>query len=246
MFGIVSNLRKVSKAKLRELGHETGLEPEDRAGGTTGVFFYKASYHNYFIVHPPADEMEANGIPWKGVFSFHKARAEQNKEKEDMKATLRTYMTKKAKELGIPIDESLPNGGFVEEPNDVMGFDFSEFYNCEKSAACMVPPLTWNTDVDDEWVSALWLTNAAITDVAIISQCLCCRKFIAHWWRWPETPSQIPTGCSELVYNVAGTLPWMLSSTLTTSITTRPSTASLPAVRNQLLAKLNGPSTWTT
>lgn len=151
MFGIVSNLRKCSRAKLKELGHETGLEPEDRAGGTTGVFFYKASYHNYFICHPPADEMEANNIPWKGVFSFHKARQDSNKEKDDMKANLRTFMTKKAKELGIPIDESLPNGGFVEEPNDVMGFDFSEFYNCEKSAACFVPPLTWDTEKDDEW-----------------------------------------------------------------------------------------------
>jgi len=155
MFGIVSNLRKVSKSKLKEMGHEMGLEPEDRAGGTTGVFFYKASYHNYFICHPPADEMEKNGIPWKGVFSFQKARSglrsDVNEKKDDMKKVLRTFMTKKAKELGVPIDETLPNGGFVEEPNDVMGFDFSEFYNCEKSAACMVPPLEWNTDVDDEW-----------------------------------------------------------------------------------------------
>jgi len=103
-------------------------------------------------VHPSAEEMEENGIPWKGVFSFHKARSESNKEKDKMKETLKTYMTKKAQELGIPIDTDLPNGGFVEEPNDVMGFDFSEFYNCEKSAACFVPPLTWNTDEDDEWV----------------------------------------------------------------------------------------------
>eukprot|EP00584_Thalassiosira_punctigera_P007129 CAMPEP_0172534150 /NCGR_PEP_ID=MMETSP1067-20121228/6614_1 /TAXON_ID=265564 ORGANISM="Thalassiosira punctigera, Strain Tpunct2005C2" /NCGR_SAMPLE_ID=MMETSP1067 /ASSEMBLY_ACC=CAM_ASM_000444 /LENGTH=913 /DNA_ID=CAMNT_0013318901 /DNA_START=128 /DNA_END=2869 /DNA_ORIENTATION=+ len=151
MFGIVSNLRKVGRSKLKELGHETGLEPEDRAGGTTGVFFYKASYHNYFIVHPPADEMEANGIPWKGIYSFNHAQKGVNEEKEDTKRKLRTFMTKKAKELGIPIDENLPNGGFVEEPNDVMGFDFSEFYNCEKSAACMVPPLDWNADEDGEW-----------------------------------------------------------------------------------------------
>merc|ERR1719276_524416 len=63
MFGIVSNLQKVSKAKLREIGYTDGLEPEDRAGQTTGVFFYKASYHNYFICHPSAAEMEKNGIP---------------------------------------------------------------------------------------------------------------------------------------------------------------------------------------
>lgn len=154
MFGIVSNLRKVSRSKLKALGFETGLEPEDRAGGKTGIFFYKASYHNYFICHPSAEEMEANGIPWKGVFGFHKARQSANKEKDKLKETLKTYMTKKAKELNIPIDESLPNGGFVEPPNDVMGFDFSEFYNCEKSAAFMAPPLTWNTDEDGEWVSS--------------------------------------------------------------------------------------------
>jgi hypothetical protein len=173
MFGIVSNLRKVSKTKLKELGFETGLEPEDRAGGTTGIFFYKASYHNYFIVHPPAEEMEANGIPWKGVFSFHKARSDVNKEKNDMKQTLRTYMTKKAKELGVPIDETLPNGGFVEEPNDVMGFDFSEFYNCEKSAACMVPPLNWNTDEDDEWVSIQMRRRQYIVCYSVVVLTLC-------------------------------------------------------------------------
>lgn len=151
MYGIVSNLRKVGKKKLKELGHETGLEPEDRSGRTTGVFFYKASYHNYFIVHPSAEEMEANGIEWKGIFSFTKARAGVNEEKEEAKKNLKKYITKKAKELGIPIDESLPNDGFVEPPNDVMGFDFSEFYNCEKSAACFVPPLNWNADEDGEW-----------------------------------------------------------------------------------------------
>jgi len=151
MFGIVSNLRKVSKAKLRELGYSDGLEPEDRAGQTTGVFFYKASYHNYFIVHPSAQEMEANGIPWKGIFAFDKAGGEKNQEKTDMKNNLKKYITKKAKELNVPIDETLENDGFVSAPNDVMGFDFSEFYNCEKNAACFVPPLEWNVDTDGEW-----------------------------------------------------------------------------------------------
>ena len=91
MFGIVSNLRKCSRSKLKELGFETGLEPEDRAGGVAGVFFYKASYHNYFIVHPSAEKMEANNIPWRGTFSFQKARAEANKEKDDLKNILKAY-----------------------------------------------------------------------------------------------------------------------------------------------------------
>ena len=143
---------EVSRKKLKEMGHDTGLEPEDLAGRTIGNFFYKASYHNYLIAHPTAAEMEENGIPWQGIFSFSKARGEVNQEKENLKMVLKKFMTKKAKELGIPIDETLPNDGFVNAPNDVMGFDFSEFYNCEKSAACFVPPLNWNADEDGEWV----------------------------------------------------------------------------------------------
>lgn len=156
MYGIVSNLRKCSRSKLKSLGFDSGLEPEDRAGNLTGVFFYKASYHNYLIVHPSAEEMEANGIPWKGIFGFDEARKQavvgKNEETEALKKTLKSYMTKKAKQLGIPIDETLDNGGFVDAPNDVMGFDFSEFYNCENSAACSVPPLDWDEDKDGDWV----------------------------------------------------------------------------------------------
>jgi len=151
MFGIVSNLRKVSKKKLKEIGYTDGLEPEDRAGQTTGVFFYKASYHNYFICHPSAAEMEANGIPWRGIFAFDKAGGAKNQETSDLKNNLKKFMTKKAKELKIPIDETLENDGFINAPNDVMGFDFSEFYNCEKNAACFVPPLEWNVETDGEW-----------------------------------------------------------------------------------------------
>lgn len=152
MYGIVSNLQKCSRAKLKSLGFESGLEPEDRAGNLTGVFFYKASYHNYLIVHPSSEEMEANGIPWKGIFGFDRARTQAvNEETVALKETLKKYMARKAKHLGIPFDESLPNGGFVDAPNDVMGFDFSEFYNCENSAACSVPPLDWDRDRDGDW-----------------------------------------------------------------------------------------------
>lgn len=162
MFGIVSNLRKCSRARLKELGFDRGLEPEDKAGQTTGVYFYKASYHNYFIVHPPKEEMEANGIPWKAIYTFDKARdplqddeaaAVKADEEAQLKSLFKRYMTKKAKQLGIPIDESAENEGFVSPPNDVMGFDFSTFYNCEKSAAVYVPPLDWDVKKDGEWVS---------------------------------------------------------------------------------------------
>jgi hypothetical protein len=185
MYGVVSNLRKCGKKKLRELGFDTGLEPEDRAGGKTGVFFYKASYHNYFIVHPSAEEMEENDIAWKGVFGFAKAGAEVNKEKAAQKATLMTYMTKKAKELNIPIDETLPNGGFVEPPNDIMGFDFSEFYNCEKSAAFYGPPLDWDLDRDGEWVSAIgWKST------------FCIRVLLIMYWYNVRPGNPLPSHCA--------------------------------------------------
>ena len=152
MYGIVSNLRKCSRSKLKSMGFDSGLEPED-ISHRDGVFFYKASYHNYLIVHPSAEEMEQNGIPWKGIFSFNEARQGAiSGEKDALKNALKKYMVKKAKELNIPLDETVPNGGFVDAPNDVMGFDFSEFYNCEKSAACFVPPLEWDQDKDGEWV----------------------------------------------------------------------------------------------
>jgi len=152
MYGIVTNLRKCSRTKLKELGFEAGLEPDDKAGTLTGVYFYKASYHNYLVVHPSVDEMRANGIPWKGIFGFEEAREGAiSGDTANLKSTLKTYMAKKAKALRIPFDESLPNGGFVDAPNDVMGFDFSEFYNCEKPASCCVPPLDWDSSRDGEW-----------------------------------------------------------------------------------------------
>jgi hypothetical protein len=167
MFGIVSNLQKVSKTKLKEMGYGHGLEPDDLSGGVTGIFFYKASYHNYFLVHPEADEMERNGIPWQGCFSFNKARGQKNPEKDALKEKLKKFMTKKARELNIPLDETLSNDGFVNAPNDVMSFDFSEFYHAEKSAAVNVPPLEWNADVDGEWevpVPLVALAGDAVAD----------------------------------------------------------------------------------
>lgn len=245
MFGIVSNLRKCGRKKLKELGHETGLEPEDRAGGKTGIFFYKASYHNYFIMHPPADEMEANGIEWKGIFSFNKARGGVNKEKEAAKENLKTFMTKKAKELGIPIDENLPNGGFVEAPNDVMGFDFSEFYNCEKSAACFVPPLNWNADEDGEWVSFFSPTTKKYAFEDTHAQLLY-RKSTAPLLPFVEIPFRILTGFLVLAYSVVGTRPWMPRSMLITCTTIRLSMESLLPRTNQSLKRLSGLNTWTT
>jgi len=149
MFGIVANLRKVKKSKLREMGYNNGLEPEDQRDEMTNTHFYKASYHNYLILHPSMKEMEANNIPQQSVFSFNKSRMET--ENDELKSILKEYVTKKAEELGIPHDTESENDGFVEAPNDVMAFDFSEFYNCEKSAAFSAPPLSWDVEKDGEW-----------------------------------------------------------------------------------------------
>ena len=168
MFGIVSNLQKVSKKKLKEMGYGHGLEPDDLSGGVTGIFFYKASYHNYFLVHPSAEELEANGIPWQSCFTFNDARGKMiNKEKDEQKKRLKKFITKKARELNIPLDETLDNDGFVKAPNDVMSFDFSEFYHAEKSAAVNVPPLEWDVDNDGEWevpVPLVALAGDAVAD----------------------------------------------------------------------------------
>ena len=167
MFGIVSNLQKVSKKKLKEMGYGHGLEPDDLSGGVTGIFFYKASYHNYFLVHPSAEELEANGIPWQSCFTFHDARGRKNPEKDAQKVRLKKFIAKKAKELNIPLDETLSNDGFVDAPNDVMSFDFSEFYHAEKSAAVNVPPLEWDVDNDGEWevpVPLVALAGDAVAD----------------------------------------------------------------------------------
>mmetsp|Transcript_11026 Transcript_11026/g.26239 ORF Transcript_11026/g.26239 Transcript_11026/m.26239 type:complete len:552 (+) Transcript_11026:366-2021(+) len=115
--------------------------------------------------------MEASGIPWKAIYSFdkgrQKSRTEKGEEQDQLKATLKKYMTKKAKQLGIPIDTEGENDGFVEAPNDVMAFDFSQFYNCEKSAAAYVPPLSWNLAKDGEWeifCPLVALAGDAVTD----------------------------------------------------------------------------------
>jgi 4-aminobutyrate aminotransferase/(S)-3-amino-2-methylpropionate transaminase len=43
----------------------------------------------------------------------------ESKENRKPMPELAAAITKKAKELDVPIDESLPNGGFVEEPNGI-------------------------------------------------------------------------------------------------------------------------------
>jgi len=153
MLGVVANLRKVSRKTLRDQGFYGGLEPEDQR--SDNKHFYKASYHNYLILQPSLQEMEDHGIPWQSVFSYHKnmtSLTKEDQEKDALKALLKRYVQKKAQELRIPLDTTLENDGLVDAPNDVMAFDFSEFYNCEKSAAFYAPPLAWDAERDGEWV----------------------------------------------------------------------------------------------
>jgi hypothetical protein len=91
--------------------------------------------------------------------------------------------------------------------SDVMGFDFSEFYNCEKSAACFVPPLEWNTEEDDEWVRFIFdIYTSPILHCMYIFKIYSDtpyllfqyeRKSIVPLSLWPEMPLLTRTGCSE-------------------------------------------------
>merc|ERR1712178_265858 len=75
----------------------------------------------------------------------------------------------RCKEIGIPVDETLPNSGFVEAPNDVMAFDFSEIWKCKKNFAVNLPPLDYNAEVQGDWtgrelVAPIGLVGDAVTE----------------------------------------------------------------------------------
>jgi len=66
MYGIVTHLRKCSCTKLNGLGFEAGLEPDDKAGTRTGVYLYKASYHNYLVISSFGGRDEGERHPVEG------------------------------------------------------------------------------------------------------------------------------------------------------------------------------------
>mmetsp|Transcript_41888 Transcript_41888/g.66539 ORF Transcript_41888/g.66539 Transcript_41888/m.66539 type:complete len:824 (-) Transcript_41888:181-2652(-) len=169
--GIVANVRKVPRKRLKELGFEFGQEPKDM-NRTKMVFksffdkirdeadaelenfiYYKASFHYYCILTPKKADMvkhELSGQVYLGAFSNRGAGISEEKLRDKKK--LKDYCTRVLKAAGIPIDETQENDGFVNEPNDCMAFDFAECWNTKQSMAFNLPPEDYNTAEHGPWV----------------------------------------------------------------------------------------------
>lgn len=176
MIGVVANLQKVTRQRLRELGFPNGQEPTDmkrahRSGGATsgtmtGLNYYKASYHNYAIFTPSKEELERAGFSGS-IYSFHQGRSKVNPAKEAEKARLKEWVVARCKEVGIPVDETLSNDGFVDAPNDVMAFDFSEIWKCKKNFAFNIPPLDYSVDEQGPWNGTSLIPPIALVGDAV-------------------------------------------------------------------------------
>ncbi|CAE6955787.1 Gars1 [Symbiodinium natans] len=176
MIGVVANVQKVSRQRLKDLGFPSGQEPTDMkrahlasgAGNMAGLNYYKASFHNYVIFTPSKEDLQAAGFSGS-IYSFHSGRDKVNPNKADEKMRLRRWVLERCKEVGIPVDETLSNGGFVEEPNDVMAFDFSEIWKCKKNFAFNLPPIGYDTEVHGPWtgrtlIPPIGLVGDAVTE----------------------------------------------------------------------------------
>lgn len=111
----------------------------------------------------------ANGIGTEGLYTFHGGRDSANPSKQEEKARLKRWVTARCKELGIPIDETLSNEGFVEAPNDCMAFDFSEIWKCKRNFAVNLPPLGYDIELHGEWsgtdlIPPIGLVGDAVTE----------------------------------------------------------------------------------
>lgn len=175
MMGVVGNVQKVSRKRLIELGFPSGQEPSDMkrahqgGGRMTGLNYYKASYHNYVIFTPTKDDLIAAGIDSDGVYTFQEGRAQANPTKAEEKKRLKKWVSQRCKEVGIPIDETLSNEGFVEAPNDCMLFDFSEIWKCKKNFAVNLPPPDYDVERDGPWtghelIPPIGLVGDAVTE----------------------------------------------------------------------------------
>eukprot|EP00434_Breviolum_minutum_P031179 symbB.v1.2.027574.t1/scaffold2839.1/size69180/4 len=176
MIGVVANIQKISRQRLKELGFSSGQEPTDMkrahlasgAGNMVGLNYYKASYHNYVIFTPSKEDLQQAGFSGS-IYSFHDGRDKVNPNKAEEKLRLKQWVLERCKEVGIPVDETLSNGGFVEEPNDVMAFDFSEIWKCKKNFAFNLPPPGYDTETHGPWsgtslVPPIGLVGDAVTE----------------------------------------------------------------------------------
>lgn len=175
MVGVVSNVQKISRKRLKELGFESGQEPTDikrahrsSTNSMTGLNYYKASYHNYVIFTPSKDDLERAGLSGK-LYSFLEGRSQASQAQAEEKARLKKWVLARCKEVGIPVDETLPNDGFVPAPNDVMAFDFSEIWKCKKNFAFNIPPLEYLVEEQGPWsgkslIPPIGLVGDAVTE----------------------------------------------------------------------------------
>lgn len=165
--GIVANVQKVKKNRLKELGFESGLEPhdmnrtkmvfkeffgkiqEEADADIENLIYYKASTHNYTILVPKRADLVKHGLSGK-VYTFHQGRDGKGQQDEE-KEKLKRYCAGVLKAAGIPVDPDLSNGGFVGVPNDCMAFDFAECWNTKKSLHFNLPPPNYTVEEDGEW-----------------------------------------------------------------------------------------------
>jgi len=163
--GIVANIRKLSKSRLRDLDFDNGQEPKDM-NRTNMVFkdffdkirdeadadldnliYYKASFHYYVILTPKRANLIKHGLTGKLYHFEANARPHTVEEKSKLKLFVKNVV----KAAGIPFDEEMDNGGFVDAPNDVMAFDFAECWNTKTNMAFSLPPPSYDTEKDGPW-----------------------------------------------------------------------------------------------
>jgi hypothetical protein len=167
--GIVGNVQKLTRTRLKELGFPHGQEPSDmnRTKMVFGEFFqklndeadadlenviyYKASYSNYIILTPKRANLIKHGLSGK-VYHFAAGRSGGGNNQSAEKQKLKDYVKKVLQVGGIPVDPNLSNEGFVEAPNDVMAFDFAECWNTPKSMSFNLAPPDYNVDEHGPWV----------------------------------------------------------------------------------------------
>lgn len=182
--GIVANVQKVQRKRLKELGFEHGQEPgdmnrtkmvfkdffgkiaEEADADIENLIYYKASTHNYTILVPKRADMIKHGLSGK-VYTFAEGRDGKGPMMEE-KEKLKNYCRNVLKAAGIPIDETLPNGGFVGVPNDCMAFDFAECWNTKKSLHFNLAPPNYDVDEDGPWEGRKLVPFVALAGDALL------------------------------------------------------------------------------
>merc|ERR550532_1476030 len=182
--GIVANLQKVSRKRLKDLGFDYGQDPSDMNRGRTAfkaffnkieqeadakldmLIYYKASFHNYIIITPDRDTLTRNDCPG-AIYTFGAARDVAGKKAAEKKK-LKDFTAKVLKVAGVPVDDQLSNGGYVDPPNDCMAFDFAECWNTKKSIVFNLPPSDYDTEQHGPWMGSRLVPMVALAGDALL------------------------------------------------------------------------------